>query len=114
MVKVYAIVLALGVLLLIAWIFAAYVGGTVPAWKRFDPEENFGKPGRRVVAGMVGFGLAGMSAEFSPLDLAWPVALILAVLGSAALGWYSGFVDRPRQELVARPIPDQASDPDQS
>ena len=114
MVKVYAVVLALGVVLLIAWIFASYVGVSVPAWKRFDPEENIGKPGRRVVAGMVGFGLAGMSAEFSPLDLPWPVALILAVLDAAALGWYSGFIDRPGPEPVARPNPDQSLGPDQS
>lgn len=95
MVKVYAIVLAAGVLSLIAWIFAAYLGGNVPAWKRFDPEERLGKPGRRVVAGLVGFGLAGMSAEFSPFDLSWPVALILAVVGGLAMVWYAGFVDRP-------------------
>jgi hypothetical protein len=108
MVKVYAIVLAVGVVLLITWVFAAYVGGSVPAWRRFDPEENFGKTGRRVVAGMVGFGLAGMSAEFSPLELSWPVALILAVIGAAALAWYSGFVDRPRQGPVAGTRPDQS------
>ena len=114
MVKVYAVVLALGVVLLIAWIFAAYVGSTVPAWKRFDPEENVGKPGRRVLAGMVGFGLGGMSAEFSPLDLSWPVALILAVLGGVALGWYSGFVDRPRHEPVAPSGQDQSFGQDQS
>ena len=94
MVKVYAIVLAAGVVILIAWIFAASLGGNVSAWKRFDPEERFGKPGRRVVAGLVGFGLAGMSAEFSPYDLSWPVALILAVVGGLAMAWYAGFVDR--------------------
>src|SRR5687767_5303635 len=102
MVKVYAIVLGIGVVLLIAWIVAAYVGGTVGAWKRFDPEENIGKPGRRLVAGMVGFGLAGMSAEFSPLDLSWPVSLILSIAGALALAWYTGFVDRARQRPEAR------------
>lgn len=95
MVKVYAIVLGAGVVILIAWIFAAYLGGNVAAWKRFDPEERLGKPGRRVVAGLVGFGLAGMSAEFSPYDLSWPVGLILAITGGLAMAWYVGFVDRP-------------------
>lgn len=95
MVKVYAIVLAMSVVLLIAWIFATYLGGNVAAWKRFDPEERLGKPGRRVVAGFVGFGMAGMSAEFSPLDLSWPVGLVLAVVGATALAFYATWVDRP-------------------
>ena len=102
-IKVYAVVLAAGVVLLIAWIFATYLGRTVTEWKRFDPEERLGKPGRRVVAGLVGFGLAGMSAEFSPFDLSWPVALVLAVAGAAAMAWYSGWVDKARSRTVAEP-----------
>ena len=108
MVRIYAIVLALSVVLLIAWIFAAYVGANVAAWRRFDPEERFGKPGRRVVAGMVGFGMAGMSAEFSPFDLTWPVALVLAIAGGLAMVWYAGFVDRPGRD--PRPVPRTGND----
>jgi hypothetical protein len=59
-----------------------------------DPERRFGIAGRRVVAALVGFGMAGMSAEFSPRDLSWPVALALALAGSAAAVWYAGWVDR--------------------
>ena len=103
MIKVYAIVLAAGVLLLITWIFATYLGGNVPAWKRFDPEEKLGKPGRRVISGLVGFGLAGMSAEFSPFDLSWPVGLVVAVAGAAAMIWYAGWVDRARSAGVVEP-----------
>ena len=95
MIKVYAIVLATGVVLLIAWIFATYLGGNVAAWRRFDPEERLGKSGRRVVAGLVGFGMAGMSAEFSPFDLSWPVGLVLAVVGATAMAFYASWVDRP-------------------
>jgi hypothetical protein len=51
-----------------------------------------------VVAGLVGFGMAGMSAEFSPRDLSWPVCLVLAILGAAAAAWYSTWIDRPRTE----------------
>ena len=98
MVKVYAIVLASGVVLLIAWIFATYVGGNVTEWKRFDPEQWLGKPGRRLISGLVGFGLAGMSAEFSPFDLSWQVGLVLAVVGASAMAWYAGWVDRPQSE----------------
>lgn len=97
MVEVYAIALVVGVILMIAWIFATYLRGNVDGW-RFDPEERFGKPGRRLVAGLMGFGLAGMSAEFSPFDLSWPGALALAIVGAAALAWYAGWVDRTETE----------------
>jgi len=114
MVKVYAIVLASGVLLLVAWIFATYLGGTVAEWKRFDPEERLRKPGRRIVAGLVGFGLAGMSAEFSPFDLSWPIGLVLAVVGGSAMAWYAGWVDRAPSRPVAEPRTVPSSGTDQS
>jgi hypothetical protein len=90
MVKVYAVVLGLGVLALILWIFARSLAGTVPAWTGIDPEGRLGVRGRRVVAAMVGFGLAGMGAEFSPRDIAWPLALLLALAGAGAAAWYAG------------------------
>ncbi|HKX75260.1 MAG TPA: hypothetical protein VJR05_07705 [Acidimicrobiia bacterium] len=101
MVKVYAIVLAIGVLALIFWIFARSLAVNVPAWSRVDPEGRWGVKGRRVVAGMVGFGMAGMSAEFSPRDLSWPLALILALAGAAAAVWYAGWVDRADRDQSA-------------
>lgn len=92
MVKVYAVVLVLGIALLIGWIFSHAVAENSSV-DRFDPERRFGVSGRRVVAAMVGFGMAGMSAEFSPRDLSWPVALALALVGAGALAWYVGWVD---------------------
>jgi hypothetical protein len=92
MVRVYAIVLAIGVVLLIAWIFLRYLAGNTSGG--FDPEARLGRRGRRVVAALVGFGMAGMSAEFSPRDLTWPVALVLALLGAAVAAWFAGAVDR--------------------
>lgn len=92
MVKVYAVVLVLGILALIGWIFG-HAFAQNSSVERFDPEERFGTGGRRVVAGMVGFGMAGMSAEFSPRDLSWPVALVLALIGASVLAWYAGWVD---------------------
>lgn len=92
MVKVYAVVLVAGMVALIAWIFVrSYAVNTERT--SFDPEHRFGKPGRRVVAGMVGFGMAGMSAEFSPLDISWPLALVLALLGAGAAIWYAGWAE---------------------
>lgn len=96
MVKVYAVALALGVLALLAWIGARALAVNVPSWGNADPERRLGVAGRRVVAGLVGFGLAGLSAEFSPRDLSWPVALGLALVGGAVAIWYTGWVDRNR------------------
>jgi hypothetical protein len=96
MVKVYAVALALGVLALLLWIGARALAVNVPSWGNADPERRIGVAGRRMVAGLVGFGLAGMSAEFSPRDLSWPIALGLAVLGGAVAVWYTGWVDRKR------------------
>lgn len=107
MVRVYAVVLAASVALLLIWIVATYLGGNVPAWKRFDPDERLGKPGRFALSGLLGFGLGGMSAEFSPFDFSWPVALVLAVAGAAVLVAYAGWVDRA---MPARPVPRTGTD----
>ena len=89
MVRVYAVVLVVGLIALVAWILAHTVFAESER-EHLDPEERFGVPGRRVVAGSVGFAMAGLSAEFSPRDIGWPVALVLAVIGGAVLAWYAG------------------------
>jgi hypothetical protein len=89
MVKVYAVVLVVGLVALIAWILA-HVASDGPDSRIGDPEARFGVAGRRVVAGFVGFAMAGLSAEFSPRDLSWPVGLALAAVGAAAMAWYVG------------------------
>ncbi len=33
-----------------------------------------------------------MSAEYSPLGIPWPVALVLALAGAAAAVWYAGWI----------------------
>lgn len=89
MVRVYAVVLVVGLIALVAWILAHSVYADSDR-THLDPEERFGVPGRRVIAGLVGFSMAGLSAEFSPRDLSWPVALLLAVVGASVLMWYAG------------------------
>lgn len=88
MVSVYAVVLVVGILGLIAWIFARSLRPDGP----WDPERRYGVAGRRVVAALVGFGMAGMSAEFSPRAIPWPMALALAAVGATAAAWYAGKV----------------------
>ncbi len=89
MIKVYAVTLVTGMVLLIAWIlfFSHAENESKPG---LDPEARFGLTGRRVVAGMVGFGMAGMSAEFSPKNISWPLALILALAGAGVSIWWAG------------------------
>ena len=93
MVKVYAVGLVVGVVALFAWVIARAFAVNIER-PSIDPEERFGVRGRRVVAAMVGFGMAGMSAEFSPLGIPWPLALALALLGAAAAVWYAGCAGR--------------------
>lgn len=83
MVWVYAIALVAGFLSLLAWIVGVALGALVDGWEWADPERRFGSNGRTLVAGVFGFGLAGMSATFA----GWHpiVALIAAGLGAAAL-----------------------------
>jgi hypothetical protein len=91
LIAVYAVVLSVGILALIAWIFAR--SAAVPAGRpSLDPEARWGVTGRRVVAALVGFGMAGMSAEYSPRGIPWPLALVLALAGAAAAAWYAGRV----------------------
>ncbi len=111
MVKVYAVVLVVGLVALIAWILAHTVlAGSKRA--ALDPEERFGVAGRRIVAGSIGFSMAGLSAEFSPRDISWPVALVLAVIGASVLAWYAGrsIFDRTTQTGPEELHPTEASD----
>jgi hypothetical protein len=83
MVKVYAIALVIGVIGLLVVI----VGGALAenlGRQDVDPGRTLGKPGRATIGGLVGFGMAGLSAEFSPFGLEWPTALALALVGAAA------------------------------
>jgi hypothetical protein len=83
MVKVYAVVLGVGVVGLLV----AILGGSIAenlGRESADPGKRLGRPGRALIGGLVGFGMAGMSAEFSPLGLAWSSSFLLALVGAAA------------------------------
>ena len=83
MVKVYAVALALGIVGLIVIILGGAFAENLGRPDR-DPGERFGLVGKTLIGGLVGFGMGGMSAEFSPLDFSWQISLLLA-LGAAAL-----------------------------
>ena len=93
MVKIYAVSLVVGILALVIWVMAKAFSENIDR-PSFDPELRFGLAGRRIVAAMVGLGMAGLSAEFSPREIPWPLALLLALAGATAAAWYAGWVDR--------------------
>ena len=83
MTALYGVVLAVGVVLLLAWLTAAAIGAWVEGWESVDPEVRWGAVGRAVVAGAVGFGMGGLSASLA----GWPggLALLAAVVGGGAM-----------------------------
>ena len=85
MVKVYAIALVVGIVGLLVVIIGGSLAENLGRGGS-DPGRKLGKPGRAVIGGLVGFGMAGMSAEFSPLGLEWSSSLLLSLLGAAAGG----------------------------
>lgn len=87
MVKVYAITLVVGIIGLLVVIMGGAFAENVGHPER-DPGQRLGSKGKAVIGGLVGFGMGGMSAEFSPLDFSWPVALVLALTAAAlAVFW---------------------------
>lgn len=87
MVKFYSIALALGVLGLLVVILGGTFAGNVDRPER-DPGKLMGGAGRALIGALVGFGMAGLSAEFSTFDLTWQMALLVAIVGAGAgAGW---------------------------
>lgn len=89
MVKVYAVILSIGVIGLLVMILGE---GLAENLDRADdaPSRRWGRTGRMLVAGAVGFGMGGMSAEFSPLGFSWPLALGIATFAAVAAGAWAG------------------------
>lgn len=83
MVKVYASALSLGLVIVIVVIIGSTLASSLGREDR-DPNRRLGQSGRMAVAGLLGFGMGGMAAEFSPFDLGWPVALLLALVAAGA------------------------------
>jgi hypothetical protein len=78
MVALYAVAVLLGAVSLGSWILLGVMAER-PGSSVVDPEARFGLRGRSTVAGVLGFGLGGMSASYA----GWPE---LAALGAAAGG----------------------------
>ena len=78
MIKVYSIALVLGFIALLVIILGGALAENLGREDR-DPGVRIGPVGKMVVGAVIGFGMGGMSAEFSPLDLSWQVSLLIAI-----------------------------------
>ena len=83
MTALFGIPLMIGFILMLVWVGATAVAATVDGWQGIDPDLRYGRTGRFIVAGMIGFGMAGMSSLYA----GWPPLLAVgaAVLGGAGL-----------------------------
>ena len=90
MVKVYAVALALGLIGLLVVILGGALAENTGREER-DPGRRWGATGRTVIGALVGFGMGGLSAEFSSLQADWQVALLLALLAAVGGGLWGRF-----------------------
>ena len=74
---VYASALAVGFVALLVIVMGGTLAENLGRANR-DPGVRMGQGGRLLVGGVLGFGIGGMAAEFSPLDFTWPVSLVIA------------------------------------
>ncbi len=83
MTALFGIPLLAGFIFMMYWIAATAVAGTVEGWQGVDPEIRFGKVGRFLLAGSIGFGMAGISALYG----GWPSVLVVGagIAGGVAL-----------------------------
>ena len=96
MTALYGSILLVGFVALIGWIASAAIAGSVEGWDRADPEIRFGARGRFVVAGCLGFGMAGISMLYTSFP-DW-MSVFAAVIGAAALVMVAARVVPPTGE----------------
>jgi ABC-type antimicrobial peptide transport system permease subunit len=102
-VKVYAIALSIGVIGLIVVIFGGALGENLGR-ETMDPARRLGVGGQAVIAGLTGFGMAGLSAEFSTFDPTWQVALLVATAGGLAAALWARYSLRRESKSDAGPV----------
>lgn len=75
--------LFVGFIMLLVWVAAVTVAGSVEGHEHQDPERRFGVIGRSIMAASLGFGMAGLSSLYA----GWPSAAVVAVslAGAGAL-----------------------------
>ena len=103
MVKVYSISLVFGfvglLLVILGGSWAELMGR-----EEGEPTSRLWAPGKPLIGGLVGFGMAGLSAEFSTLDLSWPTALVIAIVGAVAAALWAVYASRTESGSDAGPL----------
>lgn len=79
---IFAVCIVLGVIGIFGWLTMGLLSSSLRDKAHLDPEDRFGAVGQSVIAGISGFGLAGMSASFGGMNDA--LALTAAVIGAGA------------------------------
>ncbi|MGH8871827.1 MAG: hypothetical protein ACRDWS_07630 [Acidimicrobiia bacterium] len=103
MVKVYSVALALGVIGLLVVIFGGAIAENLGREEK-DPGRGMGAGGRATIGGLVGFGMAGLSAELSTFDLSWQMALLVALAGASAGAVWARYASRRGSGSDAGPV----------
>ncbi len=80
-VKVYAVILVIGIVGLVVLLLGGALAENTGHSAR-DPGVRIGLGGKSLIGAAIGFGMGGMSAEFSPLDLSWQIALLIALIAA--------------------------------
>lgn len=102
-VKVYAITLAVGVVGLLVVILGGALAENLGR-EGSDPGRRLGAGGQAIVGGLVGFGMAGLSAELSTFDPVWQVALLIAIAGAVAGYLWTRYSLRRESKTDAGPV----------
>ncbi|KAA3639768.1 MAG: hypothetical protein DWP92_04190 [Armatimonadetes bacterium] len=92
----YGIILLIGVSLMLAWLVLTAIASSVEGWGRVDPERRWGVRGRCTVAGLLGFGMAGISVLYTTAPEALSIAA--AVVGGLALIAVARWVVPPTEQ----------------
>ncbi|MCZ7532915.1 MAG: hypothetical protein M5U23_05860 [Acidimicrobiia bacterium] len=96
MTALYGIILLIGLALMLVWLVLTAIASGVEGWDGVDPERRWGITGRSVVAGLIGFGMAGISVLYTTAPEVLSIAG--AVVGGIALIAVARWVVPPTEQ----------------
>lgn len=99
MITAYWIAFAVGLTSLVAWILMRGMAHA-EVLVRFDPEQRIPHL-KLAVAGLLGFGMAGLSSSYAGWDPA--MTIVGALVGAGAAAWYARWVSDDLEETHDAP-----------
>lgn len=79
----YGLVLLIGLAVGGVWLVMIAIAGSVDGWEWIDPESRWGVVGRSVIAGCIGFGMAGISVLYTSAPEL--LSIVGGIVGAVAL-----------------------------